>query len=104
MSDVISGTAYVARIKDPSDAHDLYNKRDLLHAIFYTDGTEKFDFTDLRELIEQDNKMVFYTKLVNKHLRDSFTWDQCKKVLDKVPPIGSVCHIIHDKPLISAPN
>ena len=96
---LIKGTAYVARIKDPQDVSNIHRKKDLLHVVAYDDPKDGFDYMKLKNLVDDKNQLIFYSKIINRQNRDSFTWNQCLDELMGQPPIGDACVAFHDKPI-----
>ena len=94
-----TGTANVARIKDPSSNLSIYKKPDFLHAIAYEDAKESFDYMQLKSLVEANNKLILYSYTINKRDRSSFTWKQCLDALAIHKPTGEVCIVLHDEPV-----
>ena len=85
---LIKGTAYVARIKDPSDSNNIHKKRDFLHVVAYEDPEEGLAHLKLKNLVGIMNTgLVLYSKLVNMRDRGSFSWNQC---LDELQKLGSI--------------
>ena len=94
-----TGTAYVARIKDPNNSLSIHKKPDFLHAIAYDDPKEPFDYMQLKSLVEAKNKLILYSYTINKRDRTSFTWKQCLDALAVNKPTGDVCIIHYEEPL-----
>ena len=92
--DKFTGTAYVARIKDPNNNLSVHKKPDLLHAIAYYDPKESFDYMQLKSLVEVNNKLILYSYTINKRDRSTFTWKQCLDALAIHKPTGDVCFVL----------
>ena len=89
--------AYIGRIKDPKQAGNIYKKRDFLHAVIYEDPKESFEYLDLKNLVDEDNGLIFYTNGINKG--NPVDWNKCVAAVKSRPPIGNVCIVMHDNPL-----
>ena len=98
---VLYEKAFVGRIKSPKGDVIIHKKTDLLHAIIYEDPTESFDYLDLLKLVQDDNKLIFYTNYVNKD-KSPASWSRCLTVLESRPPVGTVSVTEHSKPLTFA--
>ena len=96
---VLSGTAYVGRLKNKyKGGKYLASQDDLLHGIFYTCSSTILDYMDLKKLADA-NGTVLYTNLVDRHNRESFTWEKCQAMLSVCPPIGGKCVKYHNEPM-----
>ena len=96
---VFHGTAYVARIRDPSSSSNIHNRLDFLHAVAFCDPRESLDYMDLRRIIENDNKLALYAYTINKADRTSFTWGMCLDAIASQPPRGDACVTFHERPV-----
>ena len=98
-SKVFDGISYIGRIKDPKHLVNIHAKRDLLHAVIYEDPSENLDFLDVKAMIDEKNGLIFYTNLMDRERKETFTWKQCQDAVKNKPPVGQICVSFHDKPL-----
>ena len=98
---VLDGKAYIGSIKDPKHRVTVHNKTDIFRAIVYADPKESFDYLDLKGLVMDSNKLIFYTTSIDK-TRRPVSWQRCKDALKNKPAIGKDCICLYDEPLTFA--
>ena len=98
-NDTREGTGYVGRVKDPFGKKNIHHKTDLLHVAIYEDPDVDLDYLDVKAIVEKHNNLVFYTQLLDKKNRETFTGKQCQEALVRHPPVGTQAVLSHEQPL-----
>ena len=95
---VINGIGYVICVRDPTTSSSAFHQEDVFQAVSYIDPAENIEYDDMRKIIEDKNKLTFFTNRLDK-TRCTFTWQQALDRLSKMLPKGGRCQTFHTEPI-----